>query len=851
MSIQIANFEIRFDQDVVNTRQQARLIAEMLGYSGKDQTGISTAISEIARNCIQYAQGGVAEFSIGGLMPNQWLCMIVRDHGPGIDNLDDILDGRYYSPTGLGKGILGSRRLLPSHFQIETSSGQGTSVTLGKILPTFIQPISNATLKKISDTLSGFRAEMPLEQIRQQSETVLQAARATQQTMLEGILDGYLRIDSQGILLDVNPAYIEQSGYARDELLGMCITDLEAGKCVGETTRRLKQVEEIGAAHFESEHRRKDGSVWFADVSINHLEILGGEYFVFLCDISERKKDESELRISAIAFETPEGIIITDVNETIIRVNRAFTRITGYLPKEVIGKTPSMMKSGCHDQAFYDDLHIALQQNGSWEGEIWDRHKDGHIYPKWLGITAVYDETGQITHYVANFTDISERKAYEEKIKNLAYYDTLTALANRRLLTERMEHALERSVRTSHHCAVLFLDLDNFKLLNDTQGHGAGDELLVEVARRLKGCVRKSDTVARLGGDEFVVLLEELHPDVDSAAVQVSSVAEKIVSSLAEPYSLNHGIHNCSSSMGIVLMTGSDITTDSVLAQADTAMYAAKKSGKNTFRFFDPAMQEELAQRTTLESALRRAIKESQFSLYYQPQVDEQGHLLGVEALIRWHHPDLGLVPPVQFIPLAEETDIILSIGRWVLETACAQLKTWKVISSTQNLTIAVNVSAKQFYQPNFVDEVKEIITYYDIEPSQLKLELTESMVLKKVETTIGKMLSLKALGITLSMDDFGTGYSSLSYLRILPFDQIKIDKSFIEGILENRTDAFIVSSVLQLGQLIGINVIAEGVETSQQFDLLRSLGCTGFQGYLFGKPVPVNDIENRLFQYC
>ncbi len=574
--------------------------------------------------------------------------------------------------------------------------------------------------------------------------------------------EGFWRVDKSGHLLEVNPAYARLSGYSETELIGLRVADLEAEKIPGETAGRIRKIVQHGTDTYITRHRRKDGSTWDVEVNSSFIGEDGGYFVNFFRDISERKRNEQELRIAATAFETPEGIIITDANETIIRVNRAFTRFTGYTPEEVIGHTPSMMKSGRHDQAFYDAMHSSLKQQGAWEGEIWDRHKDGHIYPKWLAITAVYDDAGQITHFVGNFTDISERKAYEEKIKNLAYYDTLTALVNRRLLTERLEHAFDRSVRTSHHCALLFLDLDNFKLLNDTQGHGAGDELLVEVALRLKDCVRKTDTVARLGGDEFVVLLEELNPELDSAAVQVNAVAEKIVSALAKPYTLNHGVHNCSSSMGIVLIAGSDMTTDTVLAQADTAMYAAKRSGKNTFRFFDPVMQEELAQRTTLESDMRRAINDGQFSLFYQPQVDEQGQMLGVEALIRWHHPNLGLVPPIQFIPLAEETDIILGIGRWALKTACAQLKSWKDNPATQNLTIAVNVSAKQFYQPNFVDEVKEIIMYYDIEPSKLKLELTESMVLKKTETTIGKMLSLKGLGLTLSMDDFGTGYSSL-----------------------------------------------------------------------------------------
>ncbi len=448
---------------------------------------------------------------------------------------------------------------------------------------------------------------------------------------------------------------------------------------------------------------------------------------------------------------------------------------------------------------------------------------------------------------MGNFTDITERKASEEKIKSLAFYDTLTKLANRRLLTERLEHAIAIQARTENYGALLFLDLDNFKLLNDTQGHGVGDELLIEVAHRLKACVRETDTVARLGGDEFIVLLGEPGTASDSAAVQVKTVAEKIVSILAEPYSLSSVVHNCSSSIGIVLFCDSVTTADNVLAQADTAMYAAKKSGKNTYRFFDPAMQQELEQRAKFESALRQAINNEQLKLFYQPQVDDKKQMIGVEALIRWYHPELGLILPVQFIPLAEETDIILIIGRWVLETACAQLKAWRNLPLARNLSIAVNVSAKQFYQPGFVDEMREIMMRYAIEPGQLKLELTESMVLKEIDTAIAKMLELKSFGIVLAMDDFGTGYSSLSYLKNLPFDQIKIDKSFMENIMENNNDAYIIHSVITLGKLMEIAVIAEGVEDIEQDELLKSLGCTVFQGYLFGRPVPVEELESQL----
>ncbi|TAN67808.1 MAG: EAL domain-containing protein [Methylobacter sp.] len=711
-----------------------------------------------------------------------------------------------------------------------------------------LSQLFNNMAAQLDSTLSRLKAsEQALKMKIVERTTELHQRHKKYHSVIQSTGEGFWQVDREGRLLEVNPAYVRLSGYSETELIGMQVTELDAQESQNETANHIRKIMQNGADTFETQHRRKDGSVWDVEVNASFVKEDGGYFVAFFKDITERKWAEQELRIAATAFETQEGIIITDANEIIVRINRAFTQITGYTAEELVGNKPSMLKSGRHDRDFYHAMHCALQCDGQWEGEIWDRHKDGHIYPKWLAITAVRDNTGCITHYVGNSTDITERKASEEKIKTLAFYDTLTELANRRLLTDHLEHAIAILARTKYHGALLFLDLDNFKLLNDTQGHGVGDELLIEVARRLKACVRETDTVARLGGDEFIVLLEELDTVPDSAAVQVKTIAEKVIAALSEPYILSSVVHNCSASIGIVLFDNSSISADTLLAQADTAMYAAKKSGKNAYRFFDPIMQQELEHRTKFESALRQAIDNDQLKLFYQPQVDEKERIVGVEALIRWHHPELGLVFPDQFIPLAEETDIILIIGRWVLEAACAQLKAWKNQPSARNLSIAVNVSAKQFYQPGFVDDVHEIMKQYAIEPMQLKLELTESMVLKEMDTAVAKMLELKAIGVVLAMDDFGTGYSSLSYLKNLPFDQIKIDKSFVYGIKKNNNDAFIVHSVFTLGKLMGINVVAEGVENLEQDELLKSLGCTVFQGYLFGKPVPVEELERLL----
>ncbi|HEY8160291.1 MAG TPA: EAL domain-containing protein [Methylobacter sp.] len=590
---------------------------------------------------------------------------------------------------------------------------------------------------------------------------------------------------------------------------------------------------------------------WLTSRSQTFFEKAGNAYRAVrtvgaVHDITEKKLAEQQLRLFATAFQTQEGIIITDANQVIVRVNQAFTNITGYLPQEAIGKKPSMLKSGHHDNAFYRAMYKALHTDGYWQGEIVDRHKDGHIHPKWLTITAVKDVDGEITHYVGNFSDITERKAAEDKIQRLAFYDPLTQLPNRTLLIERLEHAI--ATQTHNHSqnygALLFLDLDNFKILNDTQGHRIGDELLIEVGKRLKDCVSEIDTVSRLGGDEFVVLLKELGGSDSNAALNASNVAEKVITILGKSFQLGNVVHYISASIGIALFNAPEATVASVLSSADTAMYQAKKSGKNAYCFFDPSMQHALERRSVLEMALRNAIVNKELRIFYQPLVDSQGQIIGVEALIRWLHPEQGMIAPIQFIPLAEEMGLITNIGYWVLESACAQLAAWKNRAETRKLSIAVNISAKQFYQANFVEEVCNLMAQYAIEPVHLKLELTESMVLEDIDVAIEKMLELKSLGIILAMDDFGTGFSSLSYLKQLPFDQLKIDKSFVQGIRDSSNDAFIIQTVINLGQRLGMDVVAEGVEDAEQWKLLKSLGCGTFQGYYFCKPVPVQELE-------
>ncbi|MDO9011603.1 MAG: EAL domain-containing protein [Gallionella sp.] len=565
--------------------------------------------------------------------------------------------------------------------------------------------------------------------------------------------------------------------------------------------------------------------------------------------MSVREEHEAALRIAAIAFEIDEGMLVTDEHSVIIRVNQAFTRLTGYSAGEAIGKTPALLQSGRHDAAFYRQMWDCIRRDHHWQGEIWNQRKNGEIFPEWLNISAVLGTDGAITNYIGSFIDITQRKQAEDEIHNLAFYDPLSQLPNRRFLLNRLRQAVAVSARNQTGGALLFIDLDNFKTLNDTKGHDIGDMLLIEVARRLQGCVRDGDTVSRFGGDEFVLLLEGLSEEKAHAAVQARGVGEKILAALSQPYLLEGCELYSSSSMGITLFIDHGEKLDELLKQADTAMYEAKKSGRNTLRFFDPVMQADLENRAQLEAGLRDALRNQEFRLYYQMQVNHEGQITGAEVLLRWFYPDVGLVSPLQFIPLAEETGLILPIGHWVLESACWQIKAWESEAHTRNLLLAVNVSGRQFRQADFVAQVIDVIRQTAINPERLKLELTESIVLDNVDDTIAKMQELKQVGVRFSMDDFGTGYSSLSYLTRLPLDQLKIDQSFVRNIGTKSTDAVIVQTIIGMANNLGMEVIAEGVETQAQCDFIRGAGCMRYQGYLFGKPVPIEQFEVLLKQ--
>ncbi len=577
---------------------------------------------------------------------------------------------------------------------------------------------------------------------------------------------------------------------------------------------------------------------------------------VTLADITERKQAEAEKSIGSTTFMMQESMLITDSEGVILRVNPAFTECTGYAPEEVIGKTPRLLQSGHHNADFYHEMRETLKCKGNWRGEIWNQHKNGETYPKLLTITTIKNHQGIVTHYVGSHIDISERLAAENEIKNLAFYDPLTHLPNRRLLLDRFKQALIYSARSGRQGAVLFIDLDNFKKLNDTLGHGIGDLLLQQVSERLESCVREGDTVARLGGDEFVVLLTDLNEQAIEAATQTKTIGNKILLALSQPYLLATHICHSTPSIGATLFNDVGQGAEELFKQADIAMYQAKKNGRCNLCFFDPEMQLLITAHVALESDLRHAITEKkQLVLYYQPQVDLHGHLVGVEALLRWQHPERGLIYPGDFIPLAEESGLILPLGYWVLTTACYQLLSWMSHPDKKHLTMAVNVSAKQFNLPTFVDEVLTLIDQTGIDPTKLKLEITESMMLNNVENIISNMNIMKKHGINFSMDDFGTGYSSLQYLKSLPLDQLKIDQSFVRDLSTNINNQAIVRTIIAMAKNLDMNIIAEGVETEEQRQLLINNGCTIFQGYLFGRPMPIEQFDAPLltsqFHHC
>ena len=560
----------------------------------------------------------------------------------------------------------------------------------------------------------------------------------------------------------------------------------------------------------------------------------------------EVEQNQNQLRVLASSFNLQEGIIICDENGLIIKTNQAFSNITGYSAEEVLGRNPRFLSSGRHDASFYTEMWKSLLANGKWDGEVWNRRKTGEIYPENLAIVIIKDSDGKTINYVASMTDITKRVADSEEIKQLAFFDSLTGLPNRRLLLDRLAQSLHSNERTGNHGALLFLDLDNFKAINDSYGHDSGDLLLQQAAVRIVDSVRAIDTVSRIGGDEFVVILQSLNQQESEAVIEAEIIAKRILYSLNVPYKIKGRDDLCSTSIGATIFQSNADSID-VLKQADIALYKAKESGRNVLFFFDLIMQTIINAQAEIKRDLKEAILQHQFELYYQVQVDDNGAPVGAEALLRWLHPTKGYISPADFIPIAEESQAIISIGDWVIDAACAQLKQWEGNELTRTLSLSVNISAKEFRAENFVEKLKMTIRHHTINPSKLRFELTEGMLISDINGAIETMNKLSELGIYFELDDFGTGYSSLQYLKRLPVYQLKIDRTFVRDVVESVNEQGIVRAIITMAEALQIRVLAEGVETKAQRQHLADIGCNYFQGYLFGKPVPIDQFEAAL----
>jgi diguanylate cyclase (GGDEF)-like protein/PAS domain S-box-containing protein len=609
---------------------------------------------------------------------------------------------------------------------------------------------------------------------------------------------------------------------------------------------RLNSLKKRVSQPFEATLLRADGKEILVELLASSIEHEGtpATQLVFT-DITQRKESEAKLQQAVQIIEhTMEGVVITDGEGNITSVNPAFCGITGYSEAEIINQHPDLLKSDRHPQEFFDELWTVVRKTGSWRGEIWNQRKNGEVYPAWMTISCVRDEHDKILHYVAVFSDITSIKKSQSQLEHLAHHDSLTNLPNRLLFEDRLQHAISQSKRQGHQLAVLFLDLDHFKNINDTLGHAVGDELLKEVAARLQSMLRDGDTAARLGGDEFTVLVESIE-DPSQAAV----VAAKIQEDFKTPYKIAGRELHVTTSIGISIYPEDGLTVADLTKNADAAMYQAKEQGRNNYRYYTSELTRSAFERLLLETELRGALNKDQLLLYYQPQISlKNGQMTGAEAVLRWHHPRLGIIPPARFIPLAEESGLIHEIGHWVLKEACEQTRYLHKQGLFQG-RMAINLSVRQIMQTDLILRFEQIIADSECPPDMLQLEVTEGIFMGQMQHSVPVLDVFKKLGVSIAIDDFGTGYSSLSYLKQLPIDKLKIDRSFIRD-LPNDSDAIaITQAIISLGKNLGLHIIAEGVETLAQQALLQKMGCEEGQGYLYSPPVPVNAFEEMLLE--
>ena len=675
-------------------------------------------------------------------------------------------------------------------------------------------------------------------------------------TVLNNVPVGVAHLDTGLRYLYVNPEHAARLGQSVNDIVGERFDSVLSPEGLEAMQPKLQEALDGQAVSIHLRYSGPDGEAVVAEARVvpqrdDEGKVMG--LMAIINDISERERTHRQLlesvrEISQLtaALDAHAIVAVTDAHGVITRVNDKFCSISQYPRSELLGQSHRVIQSDHHPKGFFEDLWRTISDGRVWNGDICNRAKDGSLY--WVDTTIVpfVGPDGKPAQYIAIRADITERKKAEEEAQRMAFFDVLTGLPNRRLMAERLNLALLASCRSGEFGALVLLDLDHFKEVNDTLGHYQGDELLRQVSLRLQNCVRQTDTVARLGGDEFVLVLSGLGNDLNQATVRAGDLGEKVRETLALRYHFNGLQLDETASVGVVMFLGAALPVDELLKQADMALYRAKTAGRNRVAFFDPALQDEVNSRAALLRDLREALEHQGLRVYYQPVVAAGGDVLGVEALLRWPHANRGLISPAEFIPLAEQTGLILPMGKWVLRTACEQLVAWAAHPVRQTWTVAVNVSARQFKDADFVQHVMQTLADTGADARLLRLELTESMLHSDIPETIKKMTTLGHLGLRFSLDDFGTGYSSLSYLRRLPLEQLKIDQSFVRDMLTNPNDAAIACTILSLAGTLELNVVAEGVETAEQLLFLLGQGCTSFQGYLFGRPMPADQLPDH-----
>ena len=695
---------------------------------------------------------------------------------------------------------------------------------------------SAAPMRNAADEIVGVVLVFSDVTEKYRMEEALREGHEILSSILDATQDGYWRINAQGQLLDVNPAYCRLSGYTAQELLTKSVSDLDSEKDQALIVAHIRVILDGGNEQFETRHRRKDGSIWHVEVSAICRNQASGEIFVFLRDITERKKNEEKLHLAASVFtHAREGILITDMDATIIDVNDSFTRITGFSHDEIVGKNPSILGSGLQDKAFYAAMWRDLLEKDHWYGEVWNRRKNGDVYAEMLTISAVGESKGNARHYVALFSDITALKEHEKQLERLAHYDVLTTLPNRVLLADRLLQGMIQAERRGQLLAVAYLDLDEFKAVNDRYGHEVGDQLLIALSSRMKQALREGDTLARIGGDEFVAVLFDL-ADISASVPMIS----RLLAAAAQPVRVGDLDLQVSASLGVTFYPqAEEVDADHLLRQADQAMYQAKLSGKNRYHIFDAEQDRSVRGHHESIEHIRRALREREFVLHYQPKVNMRtGSVIGAEALIRWQHPERGLLAPGVFLPVIEDHLLSIEIGEWVVTTALKQRERWQ--EEGLDIPVSVNIGARQLQQGEFVSRLKAILAAHPATKSgDLELEVLETSALEDLDRVSRVIEECQSIGVSFALDDFGTGYSSLTYLKRLSVNQLKIDQSFVRDMLNDPDDLAILGGVLSLATAFRRQVIAEGVETVEHGAMLLQLGCELAQGYGIARPMP------------